>query len=305
MAVMDLRIMTEPQFGSDYKTQLTLAKASEDMGFSAFFRSDRFATTAAAAGQGLTDAWTTLAGLARETSAIRLGTMTTAATVRLPGLLAVQVSQVDQMSDGRVELGFGAGSGETEHRAFGFPLPPDVNARWEEQLGMLYALWNLPPGKSLTHRGTYYRWEEFPALPESPQGRVPVIISGLEAPRAFVLAADFAHEYNAPFASVAEAAAQFELVRSVAHYRDDLVYSATVSVCVGRDAAAVAQRAETAGLDIAALRKHGVVGTPGEVVDAIMRYAEIGLSRLYLHVHDMTDLDQLELVASEVRPQLA
>ncbi|MFE8953514.1 LLM class flavin-dependent oxidoreductase [Streptomyces althioticus] len=301
---MDLRIMTEPQRGASYRAQLSLARAAESLGFSAFFRSDRYPTTPAASVAGLTDAWITLAGLARDTSTIRLGTLTTQATVRLPSLLAVQVSQVDQMSDGRVELGLGAGSGDDEHRVYGFPFPPDRNARLEEQLGMLFSLWNGPEGSAHTHKGTYYQLDGFPALPKSVQGSIPVIISGLDAPRAPVLAADFANEYNAPYATVAEASAQFECVRTVADYRDDLVYSVTVPACVGRDEAEVTRRAEALGRTAAELRANGVAGTPDQAVDTIMRYAEAGASRMYLYVQDMDDLGHLELIASAVRPQL-
>src|SRR5262245_64594056 len=133
MMVMDLRIMTEPQQGGSYETQLALAKASEAAGFDGYFRSDHYLTMSGDGLPGPTDAWVTLAGLARETSTIRLGTMLTAGTFRLPGVLAIQVAQVDQMSGGRVELGLGAGWFEAEHRAYGIPFPSARMACLEEQ----------------------------------------------------------------------------------------------------------------------------------------------------------------------------
>ncbi|GAA4943660.1 hypothetical protein GCM10023238_06990 [Streptomyces heliomycini] len=123
---MDLRIFTEPQQGATYDTLLTVAKATEDLGFDAFFRSDHYLSMGSADGlPGPTDAWITLAGLARETKRIRLGTLMTAGTFRLPGVLAIQVAQVDQMSGGRVELGLGAGWFEEEHKAYGIPFPKE------------------------------------------------------------------------------------------------------------------------------------------------------------------------------------
>ena len=105
---MDLRIFTEPQQGASYDTLLRVARTAEDLDYSAFFRSDHYLSMGDADGlPGPTDAWITLAGLARETSRIRLGTLMTAATFRLPGVLAIQVAQVDQMSGGRIELGLG------------------------------------------------------------------------------------------------------------------------------------------------------------------------------------------------------
>jgi F420-dependent oxidoreductase-like protein len=303
MAVMDLRIMTEPQQGASYDTQLTLAKAAEELGFSGYFRSDHYLAMSGDGLPGPTDAWVTLAGLARETSRIRLGTMVTAGTFRLPGVLAVQVAQVDQMSGGRVELGLGAGWFEAEHTAYGIPFPSARHARLAEQLAIVTGLWNTPAGEKFSYAGKYYTLTDSPALPKPAQSPVPIIVGGQGPRRTPELAAEYASEYNVPFAPPAAVAAAFDRVRAVAAGRP-LVYSNAVTVCVGKNDAEVARRAEFLGREVAELKENGVAGTPAEAVDALSRYAEIGSERVYLQMMDMTDLDHVELIASEVRPQL-
>lgn len=194
---MDLRIFTEPQQGATYDTLLTVAKATEDLGFDAFFRSDHYLKMGSGDGlPGPTDAWITLAGLARETKRIRLGTLMTAATFRLPGVLALQVAQVDQMSGGRVELGLGAGWFEEEHRAYGIPFPKEKFARLEEQLAIVTGLWRTEVGKTFGFHGTYYDLTDSPALPKPAQAKVPVLIGGHGATRTPRLAAQYADEFK-------------------------------------------------------------------------------------------------------------
>ncbi|WP_447646153.1 LLM class flavin-dependent oxidoreductase [Nocardioides zeae] len=147
---MDLRIFTEPQQGATYDDLLAVAQETERLGFDAFFRSDHYLHMSGDGLPGPTDAWTTLAGLARETSTIRLGTLMTSATFRHPGVLAIQVAQVDQMSGGRVELGLGAGWFEGEHAAYGIPFP-DTRERFDryaEQLEIVTGLWATPEGSA-------------------------------------------------------------------------------------------------------------------------------------------------------------
>lgn len=303
MSVMDLRIMTEPQQGASYDTQLTMARAAEELGFSAWFRSDHYLHMSGDGMPGPTDAWVTLAGLARETSTIRLGTMVTAGTFRLPGVLAIQVAQVDQMSGGRVELGLGAGWFEAEHRAYGIPFPTARHARLEEQLEIVTGLWSTPVGSRYSFDGKYYQLTDSPALPKPVQSPVPVVIGGLGPTRTPALAGKYAHEFNVPFASVADTAAQFERVRKAADGRE-LVYSAAVATCVGKDDAEVARRAAVIGRDVDELKANGAAGTPEEAAEKLRAYAEAGASRIYLQLIDMTDLDHLNLIASEVRPLL-
>ncbi|MEV4442484.1 LLM class F420-dependent oxidoreductase [Streptomyces sp. NPDC049577] len=306
---MDLRIFTEPQQGASYETLLSVAKASEDLGFDAFFRSDHYLAMGASDGlPGPTDAWITLAGLARETRRIRLGTLMTAATFRLPGVLAIQVAQVDQMSGGRVELGLGAGWYEEEHTAYGIPFPKEKFARLEEQLAIVTGLWGTEAGKTFSFDGTHYRLTDSPALPKPAQSRVPVLIGGLGATRTPRLAARYADEFNIPFASVEDSERQFGRVRAAAEANgrkgDDLVYSNALVVCVGRNDAEVARRAAAIGREVDELKANGLAGSPAEVVEKIGRYAAIGSSRIYLQVLDLQDLDHLELISAQVQSQL-
>ncbi|CDR05931.1 LLM class F420-dependent oxidoreductase [Streptomyces iranensis] len=306
---MDLRIFTEPQQGATYDTLLTAAKATEDLGFDAFFRSDHYLHMGDVDGlPGPTDAWITLAGLARETRRIRLGTLMTAATFRLPGVLAIQVAQVDQMSGGRVELGLGAGWFEEEHRAYGIPFPKEKFARLEEQLAIVTGLWQTPVGETFGHDGAHYQLVDSPGLPKPAQSKVPVLIGGQGATRTPRLAARYADEFNMPFASPEDSEHQFGRVREAAEAAgrkgDDLVYSNALVVCVGKDDAEVARRAAAIGRKVEDLKENGLAGSPAEVVEKIGRYAEAGASRLYLQMLDLNDLDHLELISSQVQAQL-
>jgi F420-dependent oxidoreductase-like protein len=307
---MDLRIMIEPQQGASYDTQLRLARAAEDLGFSGFFRSDHY--LAMGAGDGLpgpTDAWVTLGGLARETSTIRLGTMVTAMTFRYPGPLAIQVAQVDQMSGGRVELGLGAGWFEAEHAAYGIPFPQARHARLAEQLEIVTGLFATPVGSRFSYPGRHYSIKDSPALPKPVQSPLPVIIGGMGPQRTPELAAKHANEFNAPFRSAVDSGQQFARVREAvaAHGRaaESMVYSHAITTVVGKDDAEVARRAAAIGRDVGELRQSSAAGTPAEVVAALGRYAEAGVTRSYLQIMDLDDLDHLELIASSVVPQLA
>jgi F420-dependent oxidoreductase-like protein len=306
---MDLRIFTEPQQGADYDTLLTVAKATEDLGFDAFFRSDHYLKMGDMDGlPGPTDAWITLAGLARETSRIRLGTLMTAGTFRLPGVLAIQVAGVDQMSGGRIEFGLGAGWYEEEHTAYGIPFPKEKFARLEEQLAVITGLWETPVGKTFTYDGRFYQLKDSPALPKPAQAKIPVLIGGMGAKRTPELAARYADEFNIPFASVEDSGRQFGRVRAAAEAAgrgaDDLVYSNALVVCVGKDDAEVARRAAVIGREVDELKANGLAGSPAEVVDRIGQYAEQGATRFYLQVLDLSDLDHLELISSQVRTQV-
>lgn len=309
MDSMKLRIFTEPQQGADYETLLTVAKAAEDLEFDAFFRSDHYLAMGGSDGlPGPTDAWITLAGLARETRRIRLGTLVTAATFRLPGPLAIQVAQVDRMSGGRVEFGLGTGWFAEEHAAYGIPFPSDKFDRFEEQLAIVTGLWATKPGDTFGFDGKHYQLTDSPALPKPVQDPVPVLIGGHGASRTPRLAAQYANEFNMPFASLENSARQFERVRAAAESygrrADNLVYSNALVACVGSNDAEVARRAAAIGREVDELKTNGLAGTPDEVVDKIGRYAEIGASRIYLQILDLDDLAHLELIADKVKSQL-
>ncbi|MEV8088498.1 LLM class F420-dependent oxidoreductase [Streptomyces nigra] len=307
---MDLRIFTEPQQGATYETLLTVAKATEDLGFDAFFRSDHYLKMGDVDGlPGPTDAWITLAGLARETRRIRLGTLMTAATFRLPGVLAIQVAQVDQMSGGRVELGLGAGWFEDEHKAYGIPFPKEKFGRLEEQLAIVTGLWETKLGETFDFQGKYYTLSDSPALPKPAQDRIPVLIGGHGATRTPRLAGRYADEFNMPFASVEDSERQFgrvrDAVREAGRRPEDLVYSNALVVCVGKDDQEVARRAAAIGREVDELKANGLAGSPAEVVEKIGRYQEAGSQRIYLQVLDLHDLDHLELISAEVQSQLS
>jgi F420-dependent oxidoreductase-like protein len=308
---MRLRIFTEPQQGAAYGTLLSVARAAEQLGFDAFFRSDHFLAMGGTGLPGPTDAWVTLAGLARETSRIRLGTLMSPVTFRLPGPLAIAVAQVDQMSGGRVELGLGTGWFDAEHTAYGIPFPPlgERFGRLEEQLEIVTGLWAAAEGTTFSFTGTYYTLEDSPALPKPAQRpRPPVLIGGGGQHQTPRLAAGFADEYNIPFADVAATAAAFERVREACQRagRDpaSLVYSAAQTVCCGRDEAEVARRAQAIGRPVEDLERAGLAGSPAQVADKLGRFAGVGAGRVYLQVLDLHDLDHLELLASEVMPQM-
>ncbi len=307
-----LRVFTEPQQGATYDQQLAVARRAEQLGFGAFFRSDHYLAMGGAlqAGglPGPTDAWTTLAALARETATIRLGTLVTAATFRLPGPLAVSIAQVDAMSGGRIELGIGAGWYEQEHVAHGIPFPPlgERFERLEEQLAVITGMWSTPIGERFSYDGRHYRVVDSPALPKPTQeGGVPVIIGGGGPTRTPALAARYAAEYNTPFVSVERFTEQKARVAAACEAigRDpaSLRYTAAVVVCLGADEAEYARRAAAIGRQPDELRQNGVAGTPDDVVTALRRWFEAGAERMYLQVLDMTDLDHLDAIAAVSR----
>jgi len=309
---MLLRIFTEPQQGADYARLLAVARAAEELGFDAFFRSDHYLKMGRVPGlPGPTDAWVTLAGLARETSRIRLGTLMSSATFRYPGPLAIAAAQVDEMSGGRVEFGLGAGWFAAEHTAYGIAFPPVAERfdRLTEQLEIITGLWQTPPGQTFSFHGAHYVLTDSPALPKpSQRPRPPVLVGGHGLRRTPELAARFADEYNIAFGSQDETAAAFGRAQAAceAAGRDPatLVYSAAQVVCCGRTSAEVARRAAAIGREPAGLTADGLAGTPAQVVDKLHRFAAIGAARMYLQVLDLHDLDHLELLASEVMPHV-
>jgi alkanesulfonate monooxygenase len=309
---MRLRIFVEPQQGASYEQQLRVAQAAESGGFDAFFRSDHFLTMGGDGLPGPTDAWLTLAAIARETDRIRLGTLVTSATFRLPGMLAVQVAQVDAMSGGRAELGLGAGWYDGEHTAYGVPFPPlgERFARLEEQFAVIRGLWDTPLGETFDFDGAHYQLKDCPALPKPVQRPHPPLIVGGGGPkRTPRLAATYAAEFNLPFSSLADTEAQFARVRAactdVGRDPGTLRLSAAQTVCCGATDAEVERRAANMGRQVDDLRAHGLAGTPDEVVARLQEFAAIGAEAVYLQVLDIDDLEHVALLSEDVLPRVA
>ncbi|WP_402468568.1 LLM class F420-dependent oxidoreductase [Isoptericola aurantiacus] len=305
---LDLRIFTEPQQGASYDTQLAVAKATEQLGFSAFFRSDHYLAMGGDGLPGPTDSWTTLAGLARDTDTVRLGTLVSSATFRHPGVLAIQVAQVDQMSGGRVELGLGTGWFAAEHAAYGIPFPEKRFGILTEQLEILTGLWGTPVGETFDFDGTHYTIQDSPALPKPAQEQVPIIVGGGGPRRTPALAARFATEYNQSFPQIEEIGPRIGVIEQAlsdaGRAPGSLTQSVALVLAVGADEAEFTRRAAAIGREPAELREHGVAGTVSEAVDRLASLRDQGVQRVYLQVLDLQDLDHLDLVAREVAPQL-
>jgi F420-dependent oxidoreductase-like protein len=310
---MRVSLFIEPHRGATYDDQLRLARHAEDAGFEGFVRADHYQSMGADPGlPGPTDAWITLAGLARETSRIRLGSLMNSATFRLPGPLAVMVAQVDAMSGGRVELGMGAGWFQREHISYGIPFPP-LGERFDrlgEQLAVITGLWSTPEGEHFSFDGKHYQLLDAPALPKPVQKPGPPIIVGGRGPhRTPELAARYADEFNMPFKTVEQTAIAFERVRAASQRygrpsAKPLTLSAGVVVALGRTDAEAHRRAAPLHVPSALPPEDPVVGTPDKLVERIGALAAIGATRVHLRVIDMSDLDHVDLIAAEVLPQV-
>ncbi|GAA1703002.1 LLM class F420-dependent oxidoreductase [Microbacterium sediminicola] len=275
---MEICTFIEPQNGASYDEQLAFALATEQLGFHGFFRSDHFLAFEGDGLPGPSDTWVVLAGLARDTSRIRLGTLVSAATFRHPSVLAIQVANIDAMSGGRIELGLGAGWNDKEHRAYGIPFPARRFGILEEQLAIVTGLWGTPAGETFDFAGGHYVLDAAPALPRTTQERIPLIVGGGGPTRTPALAAAYATEYNyfwfdaskdpaARFAQVGDAA------EAIGRARDTLRYSLVLSL-----------------------------GASEMPLDEITRRLDAahaaGADRVYLQFLDHRDLDYLERVAT-------
>ncbi|WP_105567047.1 LLM class F420-dependent oxidoreductase [Microbacterium halophytorum] len=308
---MEYCVFIEPQQGASYDTQLAFARTAEEHGFTGFFRSDHFLKMGdfSDGSPGPTDAWTTLAGLARETSSIRLGTLVSSVTYRHPGLLALQVAQVDRMSGGRVELGLGTGWYAEEHAAYGIPFPPRRFDHLEEQLEIVTGMWATPTGGAYSFAGEHYELADSPALPKPAQSPLPVIVGGSGLTRTPALAARFAQEFNIPFQAEDVIADRFERVARACEAidRDPATLKRTVAwtTLAGATEADLRRRAANTGEDVDQFRaSHTFSGSAAEIVDQVGRLRELGAERVYFQMMDMTDLDHVAYLGEEVLPQL-
>jgi len=307
---MGLRIFTEPQQGASYDQLLAVARTAEECGFDAFFRSDHYLKMGSASGlPEYTDAWTTLAGLARDTDRIRLGTLVTPVTFRAVGSFPAIVTQVDHMSGGRVEVGLGAGWYEAEHDAYGLPFPPPV-ARYdllEDQLSILHGVWSAQPSETFEHRGKTCKVSlSADSLRPAQSPHPPIIMGGRGGTRNARLAATFADEFNTPFVPKEQMKSTHDAVRKACETAgrdpESLVWSVALVLCCGSSEKEVGRRAAAIDREVGELRQNGLAGSPQEVIDKPGAYADAGAQRFYLQVLDLSDLDHLRLVAEEVQP---
>jgi F420-dependent oxidoreductase-like protein len=315
--VVRYALMSEPQQGLAYEEILALAGTAEEAGFETYFRSDHYASFPGEAGLPTTDAWATLAGLARETSRIGLGTLVSPVTFRLPGNFAKVVTTVAEMSGGRVEVGLGAGWNELEHRQLGLPFP-DRRERFdmlEEQLAILHGLWTEPDGWS--YDGA--RWQVHDALfhprPPAPPGRrhPNLIIGGEGLPRMARLVARYADEFNLTSGEVEKVGPAYERVRAacrqIGRDADQLTYSSMVGVLVGEDEEdvrrrvgqlmrAMGRREEDARNDtwFAERRRRWIFGTPQQARERVAEFAAAGVERLMLQDFLPRDLEMVRLL---------
>ena len=302
---MDFRIFVEPQQGTTYERLCALASHAESLGFNGFFTSDHYLRMGDSDGlPGPTDAWTTLAGLTRDTSTIRLGTLVTPITFRHLGSLAISVSQIDQMSGGRVELGLGAGWYEEEHKAQGLPFP-NIGTRFdilEESLEVLNAIWNLEEGELFNYEGTTVRFENSMGLPKPKQEKgLPIIMGGIGKRRTPALVAKYASEYNTPFVSPADFGSLVSVVKdacvTLGRDPESLIYSCAQVFCCGENEATFSNRASVIGRKGDELRLNGLAGTPDEITSRIEGFKQQGCERFYLQILDDCDLEHLDLAA--------
>ncbi len=310
---MELRIFTEPQQGASYQDLLAVAKTAESSGFGAFFRSDHYLKMGDGNGlPGPSHAWISLAGLARDTETIRLGTLVSPITFYHPGPLAIMVAQVDAMSGGRVDFGFGCGWYEAEHAAYGlgFPALGERFDRFEEALAQSHGLWTTPEGSTFSHHGRFHTFSNSPALPKPAQKPCPpILIGGRGKSRTPKLAAQYASDFNVPFSSPDQAATAYARLdaacEAIGRNPDEITKSATAVLCLGANETEFKRRASDIGREPDELRANGAAGTVQEVVDSLAAYAKVGTKRMYLQVLSLGDLDHVSMAGHEIIPTVA
>ena len=320
-------LMHEPQQGMSYADQLAAAKRAEDNGFDAYFRSDHFASFPGEAGKPTTDAWSVLAGLARETERIGLGVLVSPVTFRHPGTFAKVVTTVDEMSGGRIEVGVGAGWNDLEHRQLGLAFPP-IRERadlMEDQLAILHGLWGEPDGWSYDGiTGIHLedalfrpRPVDVPGRPRTPMGgaRPRIITGGQGSPRSYRIAARYADEFNLSSSSPARAAEvgrELEAAcRAIGRDPSTLARSTMAGVLIGRTREEVVEReqrllaafgadAEEGEAWLDERRNRWVYGTPDEARAQLQRFADAGIERIMLQDFLPWDLDMVDVMGEEL-----
>ena len=310
---MRFALMTEPQQGLAYHEILAVTRAAEDAGLEAFFRSDHYASFPGPAGQATTDAWATLAGLSRDTSRIRLGALVSPVTFRIPGSFAKLVATVDEMSDGRVEVGMGAGWNAGEHAQHGIPFPPlrERYERLEEAVAIIHGLWTEPDGWSYEGRYWQVRDARFAPRPTFSADRHPhLILGGDGGPWLSRLVATYADEYNRQSATPERVRAAYANVRAACRDAgrdaDEIVYSAMVGVLVAETDAELLDRIHAllgaTGADddadawLADRRGRWIMGTPEQAWERIRSLEDAGVQRIMLQDFLPRDLQMIDLI---------
>lgn len=320
---MRLMIDTEPETGASYDDLLRLATVAERCNFGGFYCADHYLTPSGGSTSppGPVDAWTTLAGLARDTRRLRLGTLVSPATFRRPGPMAIMVAQVDNMSGGRVDLGLGTGHGVGEHEVWGIPFPP-LGERFEileEQLAIITGLWATPPDQRFSFHGKHFTVENAYPLPRPlQQPRVPITVGGRGPVKTPSLAARFADEINVSYVTPGDLRESFDRARAACEAigRDPATLRCTTTqlLCCGKDDAELQLRRQRALGRMGANRGsyptidrvagHAAIGLPAQVTERLLAYVAAGAERVYLHCYDHDDTEHLELVAAEVMPHI-
>ena len=311
---MRYALMTEPQQGLSYDEILAVARTAEEAGLEAFFRSDHYASFPGGAGKPTTDAWTTLAGLARETSTIRLGVLVSPVTFRLPGNLAKVIQTVDEMSGGRVEAGFGAGWNDAEHAQLGLPFPK-LGERFDmldEQMAIIHGLWTEPDGWSF--EGEHWQVKDAKRHGEIGRGgrRHPhIIFGGKGGARLAGLIARYGDEFNLNSASPDDAPDAYARVRAacteIGRDPDEVVRSAMTGVLVAETEtelqarvadlrAALGQSADGAEAWLAERRGRWIMGTPEQALERVRALEANGTQRIMLQDFLPRDLDHVRLM---------
>jgi F420-dependent oxidoreductase-like protein len=312
---MRLALMTEPQQGLSYAEILAAARAAEDAGLEAFFRSDHFASFPGPAGMPTTDAWSTLAGLARDTTRIRIGSLVSPVTFRLPGVLAKQVATVDEMSGGRVEVGMGAGWNEEEHRQLGIPFP-DLGERYDmfkEAVAVVHGLWTEPDGWSFDGRHWRVDGARFVPRPASSSRRHPNLILGGEGgPRLARLVARYADELNLVSATPEKARDAYRRVvracKDLGRDPDQVTRSAMTGVLVAETEGELRDRvraqlemtgagAGDADAWLADRRSRWIMGTLDQARERVAAFEAAGAQRIMLQDFLPRDLDMVHLMS--------
>lgn len=316
---MRLCLMIEGQEGITWEQWLALAEAGQRFGFEGLFTSDHYFSVHGAAGRGSADAWTVLAGVAARTERLRLGTLVSPVTFRLPTVLAKVATTVDRISGGRVEIGMGAGWWEEEHRSHGFPFPP-VDQRMEMLEEQLEIVHGLLSDEVFSHQGRHYGLEECRFLPKGIQlPHPPIIVGGKGGRRIARLAARWADEFNTVGGTPGEVRERFARVREAVSEagRDQSTFTTSfMTWCyVGEDERAVRDRVERARqLDpragsfdefLADVERDCIVGTPDRAVERLSEYAAAGVQRVFLNHELFDDLEMVEILGTDVLPKLA